>query len=271
MKVGIRLALMLGSFATSLFLFQNCSKVAFTEDLSSLQNKNDGPTCRVDVASTTKNIKVLFVIDTSGSNASGGNGNQGTDLNKVWRLATINSFLNAYGAKSNFSFGFVTFQGTKASSLIMEGNRGVFSSSLSQANQAVAAFQQVPDKDNTPYDAALNAVKDMISYDQQKASSKDAAYVVVMVSDGYPTNSSYTNSTNGMSNLKNDVKSILAVAPGQTSLNTVFLYNQNIPGASQKIYLETIASEGGGVFVEASSQNTLNIADTVQVPKQVCD
>lgn len=281
MKQVFRISTLSGLLMVCLLGFQNCSKVAFTTDeIASANIKNgitgdsnaggDDTNCRVDLTNSTKPVKILFLIDTSGSNASN-NGDAGTDVGKVWRLNTINSFINAYGSKPNFQFAFATFQGTTASALLKNSSgQGVFSNNMSDINQAIADFKNIEDKGNTPYDAALSIVRNIIRYDQMSGTSKEAGYVVVMVSDGSPTNASYTDSKNGMDNLTSDVQDILAEAPKQISLNTVFLYNQAVPTASQKSYLQKISSLGSGAFIEASSNQTIQISDTVQVPSTVC-
>lgn len=285
MKQVLKYSSLSGLLLVCLIGFQNCSKVAFTTDeIASANIKNgatgdsnagggagDDTSCRVDLVNSTKNVKILFLIDTSGSNASN-NGSPGTDVGKTWRLNTINSFINAYGAKQNFQFAFAIFQGTTATSLLTDSSgQGVFTQNMTEINQAITDFKNTKDQGNTPYDAALGIVRDIIHNDQMKGSAKEAGYVVVMVSDGTPTNTSYTDSKNGMNNLSSDVNSILAEAPGQISLNTVYLYNQDAPTASQKSYLQKISSLGSGAFIEANSNQTLQISDTVQVPKTVCN
>lgn len=279
MKRTLNIAVLSGIFLASMLSFQNCSKVGFTSTIDSSVVKDsttggggdngDDTNCRVDTVNTAKITKILFLIDTSGSNASN-NGAEGTDMEKKWRLATINSFINAYGAKSNFQFGFAIFQGTTAKALTVSNNHGVFTNNMTEINQAITDFKATNDEGNTPYDAALNVVKDMISYDQSIEPSKAVGYVVIMVSDGSPTNKSYTNESTGMANLTADVEAINNIAIGQISLNTVYLYNQSVPSASQKSYLQKIANVGHGAFIEASSQQIIQISDTIQVPTTTC-
>ncbi|WP_413288678.1 VWA domain-containing protein [Bdellovibrio sp. HCB337] len=281
MKRAASVTVLSGIFLTFMLSFQNCSKVGFTSavDASAVKNGTTGDgdddgggddtNCRIDMVNSTKTTKILFLIDTSGSNA-GNNGAAGTDMGKTWRLATINSFINAYASKPNFQFGFATFQETSAKALLESNNHGIFTNNMTEINQAIQALKDTEDQGNTPYDAALSIVKDMISYDQVRNPSKEVGYVVIMVSDGSPTNKSYTNEATGMTALTNDVKAINNVAVGQISVNTVYLYNQSVPSASQKSYLQKIASVGHGAFIEASSQQIIQISDTVQVPTTTC-
>src|SRR5690606_16952672 len=131
---------------------------------------------------------------------------------------------------------FAQFAGTSASQI------QPFTNDPADVAGAVARFQSTPDSGNTPYDAALRRVRDMISSDQRNGSAKDAGYVIIMISDGSPTNSSYI-SLRGDENLKNDVEDILKEAPkGLISINTVYLFNDAQPTASERSYLQRIAS-----------------------------
>ena len=258
-------------FLPILSLFQNCSKVSF--DSTELSNSVDGsgnPTCTIETVTSSKTVKMLFLMDTSGSNLSN-NSKPGTDVNKVWRLKTIDSFLQVYQGKSNFQFGFAYFKEEFAASLMNSGSHGVFTKDSAKITQAITDFKAVADHGSTPYDQALLLVKDMISYDQQQNSnSKDIIYVVVMVSDGVPANCPYMNGASGLSLLESDVNSVMASARGQISMNTVYLYNSQVPTASDKVYLQKISSVGDRTFLEANSQSTLAIADTISVPHEIC-
>lgn len=283
MNKALNLTPLFGLVFVMSLLFQNCSKVDFSSagnDNTTQGNGDDnagaGPgnntgndtNCRFDTVSAAKQVKILFLIDTSGSNA-GSLFKPGTDENKVWRLKTLNAFIDKYSSKPNFSFGFAVFQGRDAVPLIESSGKGIFTNTKSEIDQAIVSFTNTPDTGNTPYDAALNELKEMITYDQQLHPSNEVGYVLVMISDGTPTNDSYVGS-NGMSNMSNDVIDIMNIAPGQISLNTVYLFNNEIPTASEKSYLQKISELGKGAFIEASSQQTLEISETIQVPTKNC-
>ncbi|RYZ71766.1 MAG: hypothetical protein EOP09_04140, partial [Proteobacteria bacterium] len=105
---------------SGILLFQNCSQVAFTPSEASLDPQNGvkstdtggtDPSCRTDYVNVNKDIKVLFVVDTSGSNVNRNEGGKtvlGTDLDKKWRLASINKFIQTYQDRSNFHYGLIT-------------------------------------------------------------------------------------------------------------------------------------------------------------------
>jgi len=227
------------------------------------------PVCKTDYVDVSHKVKILFLVDTSGSNATTKT-TIGTDNNKVWRLATINNFVNAYSSKSNFYFGLVTFQGSSATPQIASGGNGIFTNDPSAVQQGITNFKNTADSGSTPYQPAILMAKSMISADLKAYPSSDTAYVIVMISDGEPKDAVYLDPSTGIRTLISDVASVISVATSQISFNTVYLYNSAAPSNSNTTYLQTIANAGGGVFVQANSQSTLSIKDTVEVPQQVC-
>jgi uncharacterized protein YegL len=227
-------------------------------------------TCTTDLVDVSHNVKILFLVDTSGSNADSFYYGSGTDVGKTWRLATINNFVNTYSSKSNFYFGLVTFQDTSAKPQIASGGQGIFSNVQSVVQQGITNFKNTADIGATPYQAAIKMAGSIISADLKAYPSSTTAYMVVMISDGAPTDTVYLDALTGMQALSTDAASVVSLAKAQISLNTVYLYNPASPANSDTRYLQTIASVGNGVFVEASSQSTLSIKDTIQVPQEVC-
>jgi len=232
-------------------------------------------TCTTSTVNVENQVKILFVVDTSGSNAStpasrGVPATIGTDNNKVWRLKTINDFINAYSSNPNFYFGLITFQGSAATPQIASGGQGIFSNDQSVVQQGITNFVNTPDGNSTPYRPALMMAQAMIAADLAKNPSSTTAYVVVMISDGEPTDSLYLKASTGITSLDSDVSSVTSVAPSQISINTVYLFNPAAPSGSDTKYLQAIASTGDGAFVQASSEDTLSIENTVQVPTEVC-
>jgi Mg-chelatase subunit ChlD len=262
--------LVLGMMVFPLVLvFQNCSNAKFTPDIGSNAldavtgaNAGDDSSCRPGTVNSNKIVKVLFVVDTSGSNA--GEDNQPpTDLQKKWRSATINSFFSVYNNRPNFYFGMITFQGSSAKAQIQVGNKGGFTQDSSVINDGYNSFLNTPDSGNTPYKAALSMAKSIISADLAAYPKQNAAYVLVMVSDGQATD------YKSPDDVIPDASAIRALAPGQVSLNTVYYYSKAYV-ESQTKYLRNISSVGGGQFLVANSNQSLKIDDVIQVPGVSC-
>lgn len=258
------------TFFSLVLVFQNCSNAKFTTDVDANAlnavtgdpNGGDDASCRPTTVSSSKIVKVLFIVDTSGSNAGEG-GAAPTDPQKKWRSATLSNFISAYQNRSNFYFGMITFQGTSAKAQIKVGNNGVFSQDMSVVNAGYNSFMNTADSGNTPYKAALSMAKSIISADLAANAAQKAAYAVVMVSDGQATD------YKSPDDVIPDASSIRALAPGQVSLNTVYYYSQAFV-ESQTKYLRNISSIGGGQFLTANSSQTLKIDDVIQVPGVSC-
>ena len=257
------------TFLSLVLTFQNCSNARFTTevDANALDavtgtNGGDDANCRPTTVNSNKIVKVLFVVDTSGSNIGEGVP-VATDPQKQWRSTSIRNFIDTYKSRSNFHFGMITFQGTSAKPQIKVGNNGVFTNSTSVVDAGYNSFLATADGGNTPYKAALSMAKSIIDADLAANAADKASYVMVMVSDGQATD------YKAPDDIIPDASAIRALAPGQVSLNTVYYYANSFV-ESQTKYLRNIASVGGGQFLVANSSQTLKIDDVIQVPGASC-
>lgn len=251
-----------------LISFQNCAEQKFSSsgssvDVLNLGNSDDdatgvitqtgGPNCRDELKALTTPVKMVFVVDASGSNVS----NPGSDPQKAVRAGSIQRFYNAYSAKANFAWGFTTFAGSAASTLVANG-----SSSAMQA--AIQTFTNQNDNGNTPYAAALDEATAIISGDVGRL--PNTKYIVVFLSDGLP------NPSISDANLNAKVMAVknAAGAGGQVSVNTVY-YGEVNPDASGR--LQMMAATGAGNFLDTNVNPTGNaflISDLIIVPGVVC-
>jgi len=271
----IKTVLLLGAAATLLSLFQNCSKTSFSaskDSMNSTDNVNvngeshQPGSCNSELMQATVPIKILFVVDMSGSNHS----SPGTDVDKSLRGGSIQQFFNDYQAKANFSWGFVGFQGTKAMAFINDGSVGTaeFSSQSGDMQAAIAQFYGTTDDDYTPYKAALKMATQAISDDAVTASAS-TKYVVVFLSDGMPTD--YPDSASGDAQIDADVQTLVGLVPGRISFNTIY-YGPHDTDASNR--LQGMASAGGGQFLDTNSYATgrsFYISDTINIPGVPCN
>lgn len=262
-----RLALCVG-FGAVLAGFQNCSKVKvdFGTDVSS-QNAVTGdwsnPCNNSELSNTSVPIKILLVVDTSGSNT----GPSGTDINKVMRAGSIEQFYSDYGSKANFDWGLVSFKANSATSHIGAGF-GV--GSVMPA--AISSFRAVVDEDSTPYKAALAKAKSLIVNDSN--ANAETKYIVVFLSDGMPMD--YDKDRNnvitasGLNALKSDVTALINLKPGKITLNTVY-YGSSSASASNVML--SMAVQGSGQFLDVNlnpGASSFLINSVVTVPGANC-
>lgn len=256
--------LLIISLTAAAALTEGCSKAKFSESSSSTANSPtaDGHSCATALQQLTVPIKVLFVVDTSGSNADD-QFYYGTDNNKSLRGGSIQQFFNAYGSHTNYSWGFITFAGSTARSLI-GGNPdwAVFTNSGPVMQASINAFYNVLDDDLTPYQAALGMSAQAINADT--AAAANTKYIVVFMSDGMP------DPDVSDTILKASVQAINNLHPGRVSFNTIY-YGVDDPEASAR--LSMMAATGGGRFLDVSQTghgSSFDISDLVTVPGVVC-
>lgn len=252
---------------TLVLAFQNCSNAKFTPQVDSDAILNgttggDDSSCRPTMVDSTKIVKVLFVVDTSGSNEGEG-GAVATDPKKKWRSASISAFLNRYSGKSNFQYGLTTFQGTSSKAHIKIGGTAGFTNDMAIVQAGYNSFLATTDTGNTPYKAALSLAKSIIANDLSVNAADKAMYVMVMISDGQATD------YRSPDEVIPDASAIKNLAPEQITLNSVYYYSQSLD-ASKTNYLKNISTIGEGSFITANSSQVLNIEDVVQVPSAGC-
>lgn len=211
--------------------------------------------CENDLQQLTIPIKLLFIVDTSGSNAS----DPGTDVNKVVRGQSIQEFFNLYKNKTNFSWAMNIFSGSTSSPLISG-----FTTNSSTMQQAINNFFNVTDTGQTPYMAALNLGQQFLTNDSNRTAQ--TKWVVVFLSDGMP------NPAVDQSTLNSKVAQIVGQIPGQVSFNTVYYGpNSTTEGIAAASRLQSMAAAGGGKFLNTNqAQRTFPITDVITVPGTSC-
>lgn len=216
------------------------------------------PRC-VDVLQTINvPLKLLFVVDTSGSNIN--YQGWGTDPDKAIRGGSIDEFFIKYWNKPNFSWGFLTFSGSTAKSLIGSNSNPLFSPLWEDMDFAIDTFYGLNDNGSTPYREAIWKAGDTIWDDFD--SNPETRYVVVFMSDGMPEPHVNINT------LMDDVADLVNIYPGRISFNTIY-YGPYDPDAANRLY--NMANTGGGVFLDTNvSGLSFQIDNTIQIPGVDC-
>lgn len=258
--------------ASFLALFQNCSKTSFSagsgssgsDNSSSMSLGHSANSCDGQLQTETYPLKVLFIVDMSGSNYE----SPGTDPDKSMRAGSIQTFFDSYKSNSHISWGFIGFQGTSAFAFINKGStsNASFSSSANAMQSAINTFEGMIDDDKTPYKAALNLAQTAISGDNADSNTK---YVVVFLSDGMP--SDYVNNSSGDQQLDGDVSNLVNLLPGRISFNTIY-YGPTDATASQR--LRDMATAGSGQFLDTNNNptgKTFYISDNISIPGATCN
>ncbi len=219
------------------------------------------PSQCVPVSEISQLTKILFLVDTSGSNR-GFFGLGGTDSHKKFRLGSIQNFFSRYQGKTNFEWGFMTFSGHSASDFVGHDGENSFATNPLLMQKALNHFSQVRDSGNTPYKAALNHALRAIEKDPDVHSAKNPQYFVILLSDGFPTD------IDEPEEIKNNIQKLLDTSPHNVSLSTVFYGHKHEWDADEAIELLTsMAQMGNGQFANATDpKSTINIDYLIPQP-----
>ena len=241
------------------------------------------PTCQLQ--SVTVPVKILFVVDTSGSNniSTTNNGTLScglfqtcappTDPDKSLRGGSIANFFSQYSAKTNFSWGFEVFSNGGGQAYITSGSKQSPSFSNASAMQsAINQFNNESDGGDTPYIAALSMAQSTLASDPGINSTAVNAplYYVIFLSDGYPTDAVNSDGTVNQAQVDKSISQLVSLAPGRVFVSTVYYGTINDPVASG--LLQSMSQVGHGQFlnVDTSTTSTININDLITVPSSQC-
>ena len=266
----------------SLPLITACSGVKFSE--APVNDKVSSNKCTV--TDTNRLTKILFLVDTSGSNVlyTRLNGTQQcfntdpdfascvlpTDPNKAFRGGVIQNFLTDHANKTNFHWGFITFADDSAHAMInSNGNdqRPYFSASAGTMQSTINQFYNVEDDYATPYQAALELAKRAIQNDRDLNSTEQPQYVIVLLTDGYPTDYNALNGQLDTGAIQSDINALKNIAPGRVTLSSIY-YGHNNPNAIN--LLSWMSQSGDGQFANVNSGNTSFKIDDVIPGTPVC-
>lgn len=197
--------------------------------------------------------KVLFVVDQSGSNASGPT----TDPTKTRRRDAMTNFYNKHSANQFIQWGLISFQAETATQFI---NNPAFQPAANFPG-GLTQFEARADQGGTPYKAAIFEVTKAVSDDLLIADvDVEANYEIIFLSDGVP--SDYGNPIVD-NDIFTDITRLVKLAEGRIHFSTVY-YNVSgaaDPAASNR--LKEMANVGLGKFLDASNGENINIDELI--------
>ncbi len=229
------------------------------------------PKCVGTIDQTTENLRIIFMVDNSGSTLT-------TDPSQSIRVQTLRNFIAKYGAKTNFTYAFGYFSDdayvfSPATQKFIDVSvksvpRSVFGTSRDLI-QALSQFTQFDGFGGTSYGSAIDAVQTMISED---STTTQWNYVLVFMSDGQPTDVDDP----VILNLKTMIDSVTTAAISKGGLATTSMVLFDPINDSQYSFsaqnLSAMASEGKGQFFDTNfpPAGGLAIDDIISVPGQSC-
>ena len=222
-------------------------------------------------------LKIIVSIDNTGSNGSnvystnlpGGKYEYGlgSDNDQAFRQSSVNALVDSVASLSNIKFSLMQFQdlrwvgwrgrpqGPFVHALINAGDDQAPAFGDAQTmKSALAAFKTTEQDGNTEFFSVLRMMKQAIVNDPQFNAGAGAAaqnYAIVLLSDGEPTERVHYAAdgsqtiTQGWTSedeadLLAEVRSLVGLAPGRITFNTVF-YNQISQEDRMKMIAKTAA------------------------------
>jgi len=219
--------------------------------------------CTLDPSLIEQKVKFLFVLDISGSNAGPSNGRDATDPDRSQRYDSLVNWLNDRDDNPYEYFSLIEFAGDSADVApgALNGPDAPFvKTNADFANVVSTQKSATRDGGGTPYLKWEDAVLNIIEADAQKSIEEAEAkeiplitskYVVVVLSDGVPTDDSppFSQIFNKLQNqiMTLPVNPIVGEAIESINVNTGYYYkNQDLPEARE--LLEELANIGKGEF-----------------------
>lgn len=281
----ILLVSLVGSLLTTSCAKKDFTSAAVSASSVSGQGSTSGSTSAngtgqsCNLQTLTVPIKVLFIVDTSGSNGvwTQSRGTAGctspshtgcapaTDPSKTFRYGSMSDFFNTVQTKTNFSWDIETFSDSANDLGNGFGNASAMTTDLNM-------FKSISDSNDTNYLSALSAAQSMIANDPDlhSNSSTPTLYRIIFLSDGYPTDALNKDGSVNMTTLNAAISSIIALAPNQIQLSSVYYGTINDPTASST--LQAMATTGGGQFINAdtSSTSAISVNDLITIGSAQC-
>lgn len=244
----------------SALAFTGCNSTGFVLTPKAHLNQIDPLPCQI--GSATKDIRIMFMVDNSGSTNT-------TDPNQLYRIQTIQQFIADFGAKTNLTYNFGYFSGTSTQMYDMSLNQ--FTPALAaspigtsaQLSTALLAYDAIAPGGSTPYHAAFTSLQATITADENAGHKQD--YAVVFMSDGQPTDIANPVAAN-LLGLVDSLKA--AATPNGSSLTLTTVYF-GPPGDSASLgNLQNMAIQGGGRFVDTNNLGAggFVLNDVITVP-----
>ena len=202
------------------------------------------------------------MVDNSGSTLT-------TDPNKTNRIATVEAFIQKYGAMANLTYSYSYFD---SAAMTYDNSNSSFDSSSNQAfgnaasaQTALNLFSPIGASGSTVYSSAFERIQAIISADGP--ASSNASYVVAFMSDGQPKDlgNSASSQLAGIETLTNQLMAL--VPSGRLTLSSVY-FGPTDAGAENN--LETMASLGGGQFINTNVTTNFSIDSLITIPTQAC-
>lgn len=231
-----------------------------------------GEFCTLPSDAVKSKLKMIIVMDKSGSNQNVPPDNAGTDIDGMRRYAPIKQMLQSYTADPTVFFSLVNFSNTGNVVQEFTNDKDAFLQVIEQQHNP---SNQTPPHPNdggwTNFEDALKTVHNMIDADIKAAKElpevTSSYYVVFFISDGAPyVNGNDPDDLQDKPVILDLVESILALSEeskmyvDSIQLHTGYYYNNTNPNADAQTYMREMALKGFGDFFEFSAGEAIDFS-----------
>ena len=229
------------------FLAAACTDIDLQHYEPDITTNIQGVFCTEDPQEINFPVKILFIIDTSGSMAF-------TDP-EANRALAVEEVINEYNTNSGASFGIIRFSG---SSISLTGG---FTKDPAELNDAILQLREADGVTN--YRGAIGTATNLLSGDilgSDLGERVRSRYVVIFLSDGLP----FPPDTNRYEDIYEDVQNLMELENldvGQIRFHTAFLNSPDTPfdvANEARQLLQNMATLGQATFTNFANGEEIN-------------
>ncbi len=221
-------------------IFNGCADVSIVPsppiEASSVASQDNF--CIDDPLENESFLKIMFVVDISGSNGA-------TDKNGSKRADNIDRFVDDLSLQDqkHYQYGIILFNNEPRALIHDSGDKtkATFTKDSNEVKLATNKIRANPFRGGTQYGLALMMTKSAIENDMLKFPDERSKYIVFLISDGRPNDGDNKSTVSSLVN---------TVGGSEIYLSTAFYGNG---GAGAIKILEDMAKVGGGNFVNFES------------------
>lgn len=237
----------LAAVLTFMILAAACSSVELGHYEPNITTEIQGVFCTEDPQELSFPVKILFVIDTSGSMAF-------TDP-EAQRALAVSDVINEYNTNPGVSFGVIRFSGSSV--LLTPG----FTKDPAELDDALIQLREADGVTN--YRGAIGQATNLLAGDILGSDLGErirTRYTVIFLSDGLP----YPPDTNRYEDIYQDVQSLMQLENldvGELRFHTAFLNSPDTPfdvAEEARELLQNMATLGQGTFTNFANGEEIN-------------
>ena len=255
-KVQISFLLLL-----SFFILTGCARISLSPRSSFPSTSTYSPSnpgeefCISKPVTIVPIVKIMFVIDTSGSNNT-------TDPNGLKRVNGISGLMEGLSRQehTDYEYGVIIFEGRARSLINNMDSQPEFTDDLARVSTVIEEIKRNPAGGGTRYLPALEETKRVIDLDIQTDLREDIRYMILFISDGQPMHES-------IDKILSKTSSVVEESDREVNLSTA-LYGSHSSSGPEELLID-MADRGNGHSVNFENDETWDLNLMLPVPNVI--